>query len=97
MTTLQLLTNQKFVSTKDFQTKFAAIAKQAKEQMSYFRIMKHGNSVGVFLPNEVWDDLLEDLEALASPRYLKSIKESRQEAKQKKVVSLKEITKELGN
>lgn len=95
MTTLQLLTSQKFVSTKEFQTKFADIVKQAKKQMSYFQIMKHGNSVGVFLPNDVWDDILEDLEALDSPKYLNNIQTSRREAQRGQTVSLKEIAKEM--
>lgn len=97
MTTLQLLTSQKFVSTKEFQTKFADIAKQAKKQLSYFQIMRHGDSVGVFLPNAVWEDILEDLEALDSPKYLKTIQISRQEAQRGQTISLKEIPKELAD
>lgn len=94
MNPIRLLTSQKFVSTKDFQTKFAEIAKEAEEYKLYFRVMKHGHSVGVFLPNEFWEDLLEDLEALSSPSYLQAIKESREEVKKGQVIPLEKIMKE---
>ena len=42
--------------------------------MSFYRVMKNDKPLGVLVPNEMWDDFVEDMEAMSSPRYLASIK-----------------------
>jgi len=72
-----LLTAQKIISTRNFQSQFAKMVKNAEEQGIYYNVVKNGDSIGVFLPIHFWESLLEDMEALSSPNYLKSIKEAR--------------------
>jgi len=45
------------------------------------------------MPDRVWNSLLEDLEALSSPEYLKRIKKAR---RTKKYLSAAEVKKRLG-
>lgn len=52
----------------------------------------------VIIPLKDWEkieDLLEDLEALSSPRFLRSIEASRAQAKAGKVFTLDEALEEL--
>jgi len=74
---LHLLTSQKIISTRNFQSQFAKMLKNAEDHGFYYNIVRNGESIGVFLPIHFWESLLEDMEALASPRFLKSIEESR--------------------
>ncbi len=90
MTPAQLLTAQKIISTKNFQSKFASMVKKAKENKEYYNVVRNSESIGVFLPIELWESLLEDLEALSSPKYLKEIAESREQAKKGKSVDIDE-------
>ncbi len=87
---LKLLRSQKIISTRQFQSQFAQMIKEAKKQGVYYNVVKNGESVGVFLPTRFWESLLEDMEAMSSPRYLKSIKESREQAERGEVYSLDE-------
>lgn len=81
MSTIKLLTAQKIISTKHFQTKFASVVKEAKKSGKYYNVVRNSESIGVFLPIEIWESILEDIEALQSPSYLNKIKKSRQESK----------------
>lgn len=52
----------------------------------------------VIIPMKDWEkieDLLEDLEALSSPRFLRSIETSRAQAKAGKVYTFKQVLQEL--
>jgi len=55
--------------------------------------MRNQKPLGVLIPNNVWESLLEDFEASLSQRYRKDIAESR---KAKKLISAKEAKKLLG-
>lgn len=90
MLPLKLLTAQTIVSTKNFQSQFATMVKDAQEKQKYYSITRSGESVGVFLPQKLWEDLLEDLEALHSPHFSAKIKQSRKQAKAGKTLSLEE-------
>lgn len=91
MTSTQLLTAQKIISTKEFQSQFAAAVKKAKENGNYYNVVRNSKSVGVFLPIGIWESLLEDLEALSSPRYLKQIAESREQHRRGETLSIDEV------
>lgn len=88
MTPAQLLTAQKIISTKNFQSKFASMVRKAKENKQYYNVVRNSESIGVFLPTELWESLLEDLEALNSPKYLKAIVESRKQAKKGELIDI---------
>ena len=44
----------------------------------------------MFLPIEIWESLLEDLEALSSPRFLQEIAEAREQHKKGETLSIDE-------
>ena len=88
---LQLLTAQKIISTRNFQSQFAKMLKNAEKNGIYYNIVRNGDSVGVFLPIHFWESLLEDMEALSSPNYLKSIEEARKEIDRDEVYTMEEV------
>lgn len=90
MNPIALLTGQKIISTRQFQSQFAAMANQAKKNHNYYNVVRNGKSVGVFMPIDQWEDLLEDLEALSSPNYLAKIKAARAEPDED-LVALEEL------
>lgn len=87
----KLITSQKIISTRQFQSQFAKMLKHAEEQGIYYNVVKNGQTVGVFLPTCFWESLLEDMEAIASPGYLKSIEKSREQSKKGEVYSFGEV------
>ena len=90
MTPAQLLAAQKIISTKNFQSKFASAVKEAEKNGNYYNVVRNSESIGVFLPKEIWESLLEDMEALSSPNYLRKIAKSREEHKKGYVVDIDE-------
>lgn len=81
MTPAQLLTAQEIISTKHFQSKFASVTREAIKNGKFYNIVRNSKSIGVFLPKRMWESLLEDMEALSSPNYLKKIARSREQVK----------------
>lgn len=90
MTPAQLLTSQKIISTKHFQSQFASATREAAKDKKFYNIVRNSKSIGVFIPKEMWEDLLEDMEALSSPNYLKRIAQSRKEFKEGKYVDFED-------
>ncbi len=89
----QLIADEKFTNIQRAQAGLTRLFEEARKSMSFFRVMKGDKPLGVLVPNEMWEDFLEDLEALASPSYLARIAKSR---RQKKRYTMEEIKKELG-
>ncbi len=85
-----LLQAQKIISTRNFQSQFAKMIKNAEKQGIYYNVVKNGESIGVFLPVHFWESLLEDMEALSSPGYIKDIAESRRQIDRGETVSFEE-------
>jgi PHD/YefM family antitoxin component YafN of YafNO toxin-antitoxin module len=91
MNSAHLLTSQKIISTRNFQTQFAKMLKNAEDQGIYYNVVRNGESVGVFLPIHFWESLMEDMEGLASPNYLKSIAEADAEIARGEVYTMDEV------
>ena len=91
MTAAQLLTAQKIISTKHFQSQFASVVREAEKKGNFYNVVRNSESIGVFLPKEIWESLLEDLEALSSPHYLARIAKSRKEVREGKVYSMDQV------
>jgi PHD/YefM family antitoxin component YafN of YafNO toxin-antitoxin module len=91
MTPLQLLSAQKIISTRQFQSQFAAMVKRAAKDKNYYSVVRNGNSVGVFVPQQMWESLIEDMEALSSPRYLADIAEAREQIKRGEILDIDEV------
>lgn len=86
----KILTQERVVSIRDLQKH----PSQALQGVT--RIVKNGKSLGIFFDEETLEDMLEDFEAMSSPKYLASIRKSDKEIKEGKVVSLAAMKKEYG-
>ncbi|MDO8621794.1 MAG: hypothetical protein Q7R80_01020 [bacterium] len=60
------------------------------------RVVRGSKTIGIFLDNDELDDLLEDFEALSSPRYLTRVRKARRELRSGKGTSLDVIARRYG-
>ena len=89
----QLITQEEFASVQEIQAGVTKLLKKAHQKGSFYRVMRNHKPLGYLFPNQVFEDLLEDLEAALSPKYQKRIAESR---KSKDWIDGEDIEKELG-
>ncbi len=85
--TLKALKNERVVNIKELQKS------PSKHLKGITRIMRGKKTLGHFLDAEALGDLIEDVEALNSPKFLKSIRESRA---RNKTYSLEYVKKRYG-
>ena len=76
-----------FASVQEAQAGITKLFMKAGNRGKFVRVMRNQEPLGVLIPNDLWESLLEDLEALSSPNYLKSIEESRKSPRSKDVSS----------
>ncbi len=88
----QLIADEKFTNIQRAQAGLTRLFEEARKTMSFFRVMKGDKPLGVLVPNEMWEDFVEDMEALSSPRYLAGIAKARRE---KGGISMEQLKKEL--
>jgi len=91
----QLIAMEDFASVQEAQAGITKLFTKAKNKGKFVRVMRNQEPLGVLIPNNLWESLLEDLEALSSPNYLKSIEESRKSDRSKDISSV-EMKKLLG-
>lgn len=84
---LQLIAMEDFASVQEAQAGITKLFTKAKNKGKFVRVMRNQEPLGVLIPNNLWESLLEDLEALSSPSYLKSIEESRRSDRSKDISS----------
>ena len=89
----QLIADEKFTNIQRAQAGLTRLFEEARKSMSFYRVMKNDKPLGVLVPNEMWEDFLEDLEALSSPAFLARIRKSR---RSKKRYTMEQVKKELG-
>lgn len=89
----QLVNLEKFTNIQKAQAGLTRLFIDAEKSASYYRVLKNDQSLGVLLPETLWNSLTEDLEALSSPNYRTKIAKARA---QKKLVSAREVKKDLG-
>ncbi len=82
-----------FASVQEAQAGITRLFNKANDKGKFVRIMRNQTPLGVLIPNNLWESFVEDLEALSSPGYLKSIEEARND---KKRYSSDEVDKILG-
>lgn len=75
----QLISDEKFTNVQRAQAGLTRLFKKAAKTKSFYRVLKNDQPLGVLLPNSMWEGLIEDLEALSSPFYLRRIAQARQE------------------
>lgn len=85
--TLQTIKNEKVINIKELQKSPSRYLKNIT------RILRGNETLGYFLDQEAFENLIEDLQALSSPTYIKKIKKARSA---KKAYSLKEVEKRYG-
>lgn len=90
---MQIIRNEKFTNIQNAQAGLTKLFKAASKSASFYRVLKNDEPLGVLIPNNVWEDFLEDLEAASSPNYIKRIAAAR---KSKKWIPGEEIEKRLG-
>lgn len=81
------------MSVQQVQAGVTKLLQKAAKNKRFYRVMRNQDPVGVLVPNDLWDDWVEDLEAASSGNYKNRIKESRAS---KKWYSSEEVKKELG-
>lgn len=89
----QLIQDEQFTNVQNAQAGLTRLFLKAGKKGTFYRVLKNDQPLGVLIPNKMWENMLEDFEALSSPRFLKEIKKAR---KSKKWYSLEEVEKELG-
>ncbi len=60
------------------------------------RVIRGSKTIGFFLSNEEWEDLLENIEAMSSPSFRARVRSARRQMKEGKTVPLAEILKKYG-
>ena len=54
---------------------------KAKNNSAFYRVMRNNKPLGVIIPNNMWESITEDLEALSSPNYRARIAKARKDKK----------------
>jgi PHD/YefM family antitoxin component YafN of YafNO toxin-antitoxin module len=89
----QLINDEKFTNIQKAQAGLTRLFLEAEETGSFYRVLKNDQSLGVLLPDSLWQSLVEDLEALSSPNFRQKIAKAR---KEKKTIKAGEVKKQLG-
>lgn len=89
----QLIAQQGFASVQEAQAGISRLFNKAKNTGQFLTVLRNQQPLGVLIPQEMWEELIEDFEALSSKNYLRQIKKSRQDTKR---VPAKKVKKELG-
>lgn len=82
-----------FASVQEAQAGITRLFTKAKNNGKFVRVMRNQAPLGVLIPNNLWESLIEDIEALLSPNYIKAIADSR---KSKRSYSSDEVKEMLG-
>jgi PHD/YefM family antitoxin component YafN of YafNO toxin-antitoxin module len=87
----QLINNERFTNIQKAQAGLTKLLTKAKNKSFFYRILKNDQPLGVLIPENMWQSLTEDLEALSSPAYRIKISKARNQ----KHTSLTEFKKTL--
>lgn len=91
---IQLINYEQFTNIQRAQAGLTRLFRLAARNGSFYRVLKNDEPLGVLIPNLLWEDIVEDLEAASSPNYKAKIAKAR---RQKGGKTLEEIKKELEN
>lgn len=61
----QLIADEEFISIQQAQAGLTRIVKEAERKGKIIRILRNNQSLGVLLPNKVWQKFLDKLEELS--------------------------------
>lgn len=89
----QLIAKESFTSVQEAQAGITRLFEKAAKEKKFYRVMRNQQPLGVLIPNEVWEDFIEDMEAASSENFKKEIAKSQAS---KKRYSSEEIKREFG-
>lgn len=92
----QFINDEKFTNVQAVQAGVSKLFDQASKGKHFYRVLKNDTPLGVLIPNDLWEDITEELELLSSPTYLKIIENARKDVDNKNTFSLNEVKKQLG-
>ena len=88
----QLLSKERFVSIREAQAGLSNVLAEATKNNTYYRVLRNNKPVGVLIPQRIWEDLLEDIEAAASKNFQNQLAKSQQSTER---IPLEQVAKEL--
>lgn len=86
----QLLRKENIASIRDVQKN------PSRALRGLTRVIRGSKTIGFFLANEEMDDLLEDMEAMASTKLKARVKQARKEMKAGDTIPLTDLLKKYG-
>ena len=89
----QLINDEKFTNIQRAQAGLTRIFQKARKTASIYRVMKNDRPMGVLVPNDLWQSITEDIEALSSPNYRQRIAKARS---QKRRISAQKAKRIIG-
>lgn len=89
----QLINDEKLVNIQKAQAGLTKLLLEAEKSGFFYRVIKSDKSLGVLLPQTIWESLIEDIEALSSPNYRTRIAKARSE---NKTIKSSGVKKQLG-
>ncbi|MEK9179241.1 MAG: type II toxin-antitoxin system Phd/YefM family antitoxin [Patescibacteria group bacterium] len=89
----QLINDQKFINVQGAQAGLTRLFADAKKTGTFYTVLKNDQPLGVLIPKDRWDSMVENMEAMSSANYKKKIAEAR---KSKKRYSSSQMKKMLG-
>ena len=78
---IQLINIEKFTNIQKAQAGLTRLFEKAKNNSAFYRVMRNNKPLGVIIPNNMWESITEDLEALSSPNYRARIAKARKDKK----------------
>ena len=85
--TLKLLKHESMVNIKELQKS------PSRHLRGITRVLRGKTTLGYFFAENIFSDLIEDMEAMSSQNYLKSVMRARQS---KKLATLSQVKKKYG-
>ena len=86
----QLISSEKFTNIQKAQAGLTRLFEDAANTDTFYRVLKNDKALGVLIPNDMWEDLIEDIEAM-SPVFQEKLKKSRNSG----LVSSEEVKRQL--
>jgi len=87
----QFIVDERFVNIQKAQSGLTKLFLEAQKNETFYRVLKNDQALGVLIPENLWQSLTEDLEALSSPSYLRRISRARMEKKTVKAALVKKL------
>ncbi len=75
----QLINDEKFTNIQKAQAGLTRLFRDAAKTGTFYRVLKNDEPLGVLIPNDLFEDFIEDIEAMSSANYKSKIAKVRKE------------------